>query len=356
MSVPSLDSWPARFFRRAWVEFQKPYLYYFDQVNVQHLLFRAGFDRIVVRPHRRLVTTAFLIGYLEEFPSRGVRALRALARALPGPLKRRRLPMNGSHIVVVGRKAARAARRTVSIIVPAYNERETFTELINEVLAKEIPSLDKEVVVVESASTDGTRELVRKYENLAGVKIIYQDRPRGKGNAVREGFRHATGDFILIQDADLEYDVRDYDDLLAPLVSGQQAFVIGSRHSDGRNIWKMRQFNDMPLTAFLFNAGHLLFLGLLNLLYGQSLRDPFSMFKVFRRDCLYGLEFECDRFDFDFELVIKLIRKGYRPLELPVNYRARSFAEGKKVRVLRDPLTWLRALIKYRFAPLGPDR
>jgi glycosyltransferase involved in cell wall biosynthesis len=183
---------------------------------------------------------------------------------------------------------------------------------------------------------------------------VYQDRPRGKGNAVREGLRHATGHVVLIQDADLEYDIGDYDDLLAPIVQGQRAFVIGSRHSGDGSVWKIRQFNDMRLTAALFNAGHLLFLGLLNLLYRQSLRDPFSMYKVFRSDCLYGLEFECDRFDFDFELVIKLIRKGYQPSEIPVNYRARSFSEGKKVRVLRDPMTWLRALIKYRFTRLGP--
>ena len=89
-----------------------------------------------------------------------------------------------------------------------------------------------------------------------------------------------------------------------------------------------------------------------NVLYGQRLRDPFTMYKVFWRDCLHGLDLECNRFDFDFELVIKLIRKGYRPLEIPVNYRSRSFQEGKKVSVLRDPLTWLRALLRYRFGSI----
>ena len=167
---------------------------------------------------------------------------------------------------------------------------------------------------------------------------------------MREGFGRATGDFIIIQDADLEYDLDDYDTLLAPLLVGSHAFVLGSRHVGGQNVWKLRQFNDMPFTAWFFNVGHTLFLTLFNVLYRQSLSDPFTMFKVFRRDCLHGLTFECDRFDFDFELVIKLIRKGYRPLEIPVNYRSRSFAEGKKVRVFRDPLTWMRALVKYRFA------
>ena len=98
------------------------------------------------------------------------------------------------------------------------------------------------------------------------------------------------------------------------------------------------------------NFGHLVFRGLLNSLYGQKLRDPFTMYKVFRRDCLYGLEFECDRFDFDYELVIKLLLKGYAPKEIPIRYEARSFSEGKKIRMLKDPLTWIRALIRYRFA------
>ncbi len=353
LSVPSIGSWPARLLQRAWVEFQEPYLYYFGGANIQTLLFKSGFDRVILHAHRRVVTLAFLIKYLEGFPSRRIRVLLALARWLtPPPLKRCPVSVRGSHMMVVARKAPKTTRRKLSVIVPVYNEKATVAELMNRLLGKDIPGLDREIIVVESASTDGTRAETDKYQGLPGVKLIYQDRPRGKGNAVREGFRHATGDFILIQDADLEYDVGDYDNLLAPLISGQQAFVIGSRHASDGSTWKMRQFNDMPLTAWLFNAGHVLFLMLFNLLYWQSLKDPFSMFKVFRRDCLYGLEFECDRFDFDFELVIKLIRKVYRPIEIPVNYQARSFSEGKKVRIFLDPATWIRALIKYRFVSL----
>ena len=108
----------------------------------------------------------------------------------------------------------------------------------------------------------------------------------------------------------------------------------------------------------LLNLGHTVFVLLLNVMFRQKLRDPFTMYKVFRRDCLHGLKFEANRFDFDFELVIKLIRKGYTPIEIPVNYKARSWEAGKKVRIIRDPLTWIRALVKYRFAgiyesPLG---
>ena len=173
-----------------------------------------------------------------------------------------------------------------------------------------------------------------------------------KGHAVRTGLTHATGDFVLIQDADCEYDVNDYDALLAPLVANRQAFVLGSRHLGD---WKIRRFSDQTRMATFFNLGHWLFAGLLNILYRQKLKDPFTMYKVFRRDCLHGLRFESNRFDFDFELVIKLIRKGYLPKEIPVNYESRSFTEGKKVSPFRDPLTWLRALVKFRLAPLYDD-
>jgi SAM-dependent methyltransferase len=354
LSTPSLGGWPAHLFRRAWVEFHKPYLYYFDTANVQNLLFQAGFDRVEVHPHTRTTTPEFLIDYLREFPSRRVRSIRRLARLVAlGPVKRMPLTVPGGHVVFSARKAAPRTSRTFSVIVPVYNERATFGELMNRLLAKEVAGLEREVVVVESRSTDGTREEVEKFRGAPGVKILFEDRPRGKGHAVREGLRHATGEFIVIQDADLEYDLDDYDALLTPLVHGSHAFVIGSRHVQGQNVWKMRQFNDMPFRTWLYNAGHVFFLGLFNTLYRQSLTDPFSMFKVFRRDCLHQVEFECDRFDFDFELVIKLLRKGYRPIEIPVNYRSRSFAEGKKVRTFRDPLTWLKALVKYRFSALG---
>ena len=108
-----------------------------------------------------------------------------------------------------------------------------------------------------------------------------------------------------------------------------------------------------PLSV-LMNVGHLLFLGLFDAVYGVRLHDPFTMYKVFRRDCLYGLQFECNRFDFDHELLIKLLLKGYRPVEIPVHYRSRSFGEGKKIRPFRDALTWLVADFKYRLQPLRP--
>jgi glycosyltransferase involved in cell wall biosynthesis len=217
---------------------------------------------------------------------------------------------------------------------------------MRQLVRKQLPGVDLEVIVVESGSSDGTRELARRYEGHPRVKLILQDRPRGKGNAVRAAFPHATGDFILIQDADLEYDLDDYEALLEPLLRGRASFVLGTRH--GGKALAIRQLESQPLLGALLNFGHWFFAALVNGLFGQRLSDPFTMFKVFRRDCLSGLTFRCDRFDFDFELLIELVRKGYRPMEVPVNYRSRSFRQGKKVSVLRDPITWLWALARLR--------
>jgi hypothetical protein len=246
------------------------------------------------------------------------------------------------------------APRTCSIIVPVYNEKATFPELMRSVLAKPLEhlGLEREVIIVESNSTDGSRELVAGLAGTPGVKVLWQDRPLGKGHAVREALRAATGDIVLIQDADLEYEVNDYDALLEPLLKERAAFVLGSRHS-GQG--PMRVFADeQRLISQAFNFGHLCFTALINILYGQKLRDPFTMFKVFRRDCLYGLTLECNRFDFDHELLIKLVLKGYRPLEIPVRYRSRSFKQGKKIRPFRDALSWLQADFKYRLQRLRP--
>ncbi|MEI6046639.1 MAG: glycosyltransferase family 2 protein, partial [Chloroflexota bacterium] len=242
-----------------------------------------------------------------------------------------------------------------------FNERKTFSQVMELLVQKEIDGLEMEIVVVESNSTDGTREEVLKYKDHPKVKLILEDKPQGKGHAVRTGLAHAAGDFILIQDADLEYDLNDYEELLAPLRAGTSAFVLGSRHGQptgynrtaNRSAWKIRHFIDQPEMGLLLNFGHIFFTTALNVLYGQRTKDPFTMYKVFRRDCLFGLNFECNRFDFDFELVIKLWRKGYKALEIPVSYNSRSFNEGKKVTIFRDPLTWLRALARFRVQPLN---
>jgi glycosyltransferase involved in cell wall biosynthesis len=269
---------------------------------------------------------------------------------MPSLLQNVRIRLASSGVIVTATRAELRSRPLCSIIVPVYNEQNTFRILMDALLEKRIPDADKQIVIVESNSNDGTREVVMQYQQHPEVKVVLQERPLGKGNAVRTGLDHAQGDIIMIQDADLEYDLNDYDALLAPLLAYRELFVLGARH--GGN-WKMRRFGDQGGLATLLNLGHVFFTTLINVLYGQKMNDPFTMFKMFRRDCLHGLEFECNRFDFDHELVIKLVRKGYRPLEIPVNYWSRSFNEGKKVSILRDPLSWLWVDLKYRFVPLS---
>lgn len=307
-----LNTWTPITHKNKKVEFKPGRLFYFDESNLQTFLFGCGFRDMILRP--------------------GVGA--------------------ADGMVVMAHPHKKEATRKLSVIVPAFNEEATISSVLDALMTKKIENLDIEVVVVESRSTDKTREIVERYGRYPRVKLIFEDRPRGKGHAIRTGFKHATGDFILIQDADMEYDFEDYDVLLEPLLSGKSAFVLGSRH--GGRILKLRKVQEDPFKAFVLNCGHWLFCALVDILYWLPLRDPFTMFKVFRRDCLYGLTFECNRFDFDYELLIKLVRKGYIPVEIPVNYKSRSFAEGKKVSMLRDPWTWLRALFKYRFVRIDP--
>jgi SAM-dependent methyltransferase len=345
--TPSLDSWSARLLRRRWMEFKAEHLVFFSRATIGNALARAGFEQVRIEPNYKVLTPEYVHHHFARFRVPGLSPLLTLGyRLLPGPLRLRELKVVASGVVAIGRTAPLRARPTLSIIMPVYNERRTVGEIIDAVLAKPLPDIDKEVVIVESNSTDGTREVVERYQQRAEVKVVLEDAPLGKGRAVRTGLAHATGEFVLIQDADLEYDLNDYDALLEPLLRYRAPFVLGSRHGGG---FKMRKFTDNPLQATAMNLGHVFFTTLLNVLYRQRMSDPFTMFKIFRRDCLSGLTFECNGFDFDHELVIKLVRKGYRPVEIPVNYRSRSYREGKKVRFFRDPLRWIWIDLKFRF-------
>ncbi len=351
--TPSLDSRSARFFGSSWTEWRPENRYYFDNITIQSLLWRYGFHEVQLDKDLRWYTLAHINNRAAHFPRTWItRAINLFYHILPSSFRNVyfRLPTSG--VVVSARKAERRERPTLSVVVPVYNESATFPTLIEKLIAKQMNEVEKEVIIVESNSTDNSRQLVMQYENRPGIKIVLQEKARGKGNAVREGFDHANGDILLIQDADLEYDMNDYEALVEPIGSFRHPFMLGARHG-GK--WKMRHFNDQEHLSTYFNFGHSLFTTLINLLYGQRLKDPFTMFKVFRRDCLYNLKLECNRFDFDFELVIKLIRKGYTPIEIPVNYYSRSFKEGKKVDMFRDPLTWLNAAFKYRFAKITKD-
>lgn len=254
----------------------------------------------------------------------------------------------------------------LSIIIPVFNEERTVHELLTAVANQPLPEgVHKEMVIIESNSNDNTRKIVRAFADQmqtqrspaatanggVEVRLIFEDRPQGKGHAVRAGLAQATGDIILIQDGDLEYDVRDYPALLAPILSGQAEFVLGSRHL-AVNSWKIRKFETQLVRGMVMNFGGWLFHTFFNWLYGTRLTDPTTMYKVFKRHLLNRFTLESNRFDFDFELVGKLCRSGAIPVEVPISYVSRGFDEGKKVRMFGDPLTWVRAIVKYRFVPL----
>ena len=233
----------------------------------------------------------------------------------------------------------------LSVIVPIFNEARSAELVLGKIIDKHLKDADIEIIIVESNSTDGTKQIVQSFEGRPHLKVIYEPKPQGKGHSVRTGLAAATGDIVLIQDADLEYSLDDYEKLLVPIFNGKADFVLGTRHTEGN--WHMRRFSTGNHYAVLFNLAHWGFTMLLNISLGTRMTDPFTMFKVFRRSCLKGIILECNRFDLDWEIVIKLVRAGYKPLEIPVTYRSRDFKEGKKVSMFKDPPTWIKAWFKY---------
>jgi 2-polyprenyl-3-methyl-5-hydroxy-6-metoxy-1,4-benzoquinol methylase len=347
--VPSLDSWSAKLLKTDWMEFKLEYLFYFDTRNLRSLLFQEGFSEIKHFSVKKELSMEHLVDHsVKPTVTIWSKLISMIHTVLPKNPLSKPLPVIGYGVGMIAKKQSKIGNLCLSVIMPAYNEVSTIKSGIERVLGKKLYEVDIDLILVESNSSDGTQNIVRQYEGHPRVTVIIEDEAKGKGHAVRTGLKHATGDFILIQDADDEYDIDDYDALIEPLRDGREAFVLGARHGGGT--WKMRTFSDQPFHAFVLNCGHWVFTTLVNVFYGVWLKDPFTMYKVFRRDCIDGINFECDRFDFDFELLIKLIRRGFKPLEIPVNYRSRSFLEGKKVRMFSDPITWVRAILKFRFA------
>lgn len=304
--VPTLDSSSAKREKQQWEAFEQKRLQFFSNKTIQNLLCKCRFENIVLR----------------EAASNGV--------------------------FIGCRAKKRQTGKLLSIIIPIYNEKNTAQELLESVYRKDLTALglDKELIIIESNSTDGTRELIEQFaKKHPDVRVILEDKPEGKGHAVRSGLHAATGDFIMIQDGDLEYDINDYDKLLLPLIRYQEAFILGSRHTGD---WRMRKF-DEKVTTFLMNIGQIIFTKLINIGCGTRLKDPFTMYKLFRRECIYELTFDGNRFEIDWEIVIKLVRKGFVPLEIPINYNSRGIKEGKKIHILKDPILWLICFIRYNY-------
>jgi hypothetical protein len=344
VTYTNADSLPARMMRRYWSTFFDAKVAFFSTGNLTALMARFG---LVLKTQFALPVTR-TTQYVGERAERMLPGLARLARATP--LRDLAVPVRaGNRVAVFGPSAASPAGRSekLSIVFPVFNEARYAAQVIDAVLAKPL-KIDRELIIVESNSTDGTRDIVRRYEGRPGVRVVLEDKPRGKGCAVRTGLAHVTGTIVLIQDADFEYDIDDYDALLEPLLQHKAMFVLGSR-SLGLDDWKVRKYDTTPIRGLALNFAQVVFAHTYNLLYQQRVTDVNTMFKVFRTECLDGLDLHSNGFELDIELACKLARNGNSPMEIPVNYVARGFAEGKKIRFWRDAIPSYAAFFKYRF-------
>jgi len=242
----------------------------------------------------------------------------------------------------------------LSVIMPVYNEIATLEEIVRRVQAVDLTvnsdgsnpiiggpvELEREIVIVDDGSTDGTREILDQWRTEAhpDIRIIYHANNGGKGAALRTGFAEATGDILVIQDADLEYDPRDFTRLLEPILEGRTSVVYGSRFLGGPR-------SAMSLAHTAGNKGVTL---LTNLLYGTILSDMETCYKCFRRDVIAGMPLHSRRFEIEPELTAKILKRGHSIFEVPISYNGREFHEGKKL-TWRDGFSAIATLIKYRF-------
>src|SRR5271168_5087054 len=222
----------------------------------------------------------------------------------------------------------------VSVIVPVYNEVAHVDELLQAIHASPVK---KEIIIVDDGSSDGTREKLLAMPLADDVTMVFHERNCGKGAAIRTGLAYARGEYILIQDSDLEYDPQDYPSLLRPLEQRQANVVYGVRP-------------DRPERGMRFFLGAKLLTYLTNLLYGAGIHDEATCYKVVRRSVLAGIDLECSRFEFCPEVTAKLCRSGEKIAEVPISYHPRSAVEGKKIRH-SDGWLAIWTLIRYRFTP-----
>jgi glycosyltransferase involved in cell wall biosynthesis len=230
----------------------------------------------------------------------------------------------------------------LSVIIPVYNEVHTILGIVQKV--REVP-LDKEILVVDDGSTDGTRDLLR--ESGEGIKLFYHETNQGKGAAIRTAIPHVTGDLVVIQDADLEYDPSEYSKLIGPIVNGKADVVYGSRFLGGPH----------RVLLFWHSIGNKIVSTLSNMLTNLNLTDMETGYKVFRAEVLKRIRIESNRFGFEPEITAKVAKMGCRIYEIPISYWGRDYAEGKKIS-WKDGLAAIYWIIKYnlfRRRPKAPN-
>ncbi len=225
--------------------------------------------------------------------------------------------------------------KTISIIIPVYNEEKTINRVIQSVVGVKLPEWKKEIIVVDDGSTDGTKGVLKKWNS--DCRVIYKSKNEGKGSAVVEGLKKATGSIILIQDADLEYPPENYPTLLKPFENVQVDVVYGSRF-----------LGSHLSTMFIYAQGNKFVTEVANILYNTNITDMETGHKVFRRRVFDDIHIKAKGFDFEPEITVKILKKGFQIYEVPISYFGRKFSEGKKL-TWRDGIIAFWTLVKYRF-------